>query len=148
MERIRHAFQKARLRNKRKGSDTMEMVVHTAFYMVLILMIFLILIYMVEYCLVNFATNACARDIETTGVIPANLETKFKDILGTTEFLPRTERHISVSPRKTRYQLKDTFSVTGEAVYRIHIIKPGLFEGFYVSLPIRVRVTGMSEVYF
>ena len=137
----------------RTGSDAVEMVSTTAMLMIMILIILMILIYVLEFNMVNFATKKCARTIETSGTVNMTTITNmYKEALGSTQYLPVTERKISVEAdyidSYRHIQLKDTFDVYGEAVYRVHVIRPGLYSGFHLDLPIKTHVVGMSEVYF
>lgn len=139
---------------RRRGSEAVEMIATTAMLLTLILVLLTIMAYLIEYNQVNFATKQCARSIEITGTVPSQseLDMMFRNLLGDTEFLPREARNIEIEyigiNGGNKVQLKDTFTLTGEAIYRIHLINPGYYNGFKIDMPIHVHVVGMSEVYF
>ena len=153
MQTLKAKIKKSMCR-RRSGSETIEMVANTALMIIFIAVLLLVLTYVVECAVVNFATNRCCRTVETSGrVNEAELQQLFTKSLGTTEFLPKEKRKLTINYNAGRIgggriQLKDSFEVIGDAVYRVHLIKPGYAEGFYIDMPIRVTVHGMSEVYF
>lgn len=135
-----------------RGSEATEMVYTTAQMMIFVMCALMILVYIVEANAVHFATRRVTRNIETSGVVQMEaMRNLYISTLGDTEFLPKSERKLTVNARYksgNKIQLKNTFEVIGDAVYRVHLIKPGVYEGFKLDLPIRVTITGMSEVYW
>ena len=142
----------------KNGSDATEMVVTTAMLAVFIMLCLMILIYILEANMVHFATLKVTRNIETLGYYTdAGAQDMYVKALGETEYLPKAKRVIKIrtnplfsfkSGSQTRIKLKGTFDVTGEAVYRVKVVHPGVFDGFNIDLPIKVNITGMSEKYW
>ena len=152
---FRRLCQKARkLYKTNSGSEAVEMVYTTAMMLFLIMVGLTLLIYLVEFCIVNYATKAVVRNIETTGTVNYPfMESTFRRATGSSRYLvnKRIEIVSATYVDDPRYdfhiELGNTFKVRGTASYRVRIAAPGFFAGFNIDMPIVANVTGISEVH-
>jgi hypothetical protein len=130
------------------GSEAIEMVSTVAMACALILVGIMILSYLIACNNVSYATKRVVRQIEVTGIASqTEMNTIFNGYLGTSDQIVNRNVVATQGISSGKVNLKGTFKVMGSCDYIIPIVNPGSFDGYTITLPIVVSVSGMSEVY-
>ena len=134
------------------GSESVEMIATTSIIVVFILVAFMFFTYVFEVELCASATRRVVRDVEVAGVINADkINTNYKKYLHGDRVLydkKATVTRATLIDGTNHIQLKDTFAIEGSCKYRLRLINPGSYEGFYIDIPINTEQRGMSEVFW
>lgn len=146
---IRHA-----IRN-RDGSEAVEMVYSTAMLCGLLLSALLILTYAIQTNRVSYAGKRIARYIEVSGQAnQSDLELLLQELLPNADAINAQVRVEGdwLDPARRRIQLRDNFTVTVTAAYKVALVNPGNLERdntqVTIPVPIAVKVKGQSEIYW
>jgi len=132
---------------RRDGSAAVEFIMTTAVLILIFAMLVSALVYITQYYHAAFITRRLVRSIEIAGEYdPAKVSQMVTELGGTCFNSPRVTVTANYwSGRKI--QLRSCFTVTLKASYRIVILRFGQADR-YLSLPITVKLQGMSEVYW
>lgn len=134
------------LRQKR-GDEAVSFLLTTAMLVLIFAVLVSAMVYIMQYYNASYICRRVVRSIEITGVYD---ETETKNIVAQMKNSDMEDIGVQVdavyySGRKI--QLRQTFNVTLTSSYRITILELGE-NPITVDLPIRVKVVGMSEVYW
>lgn len=132
---------------QKKGDEAVSFLMTTAMLVLIFAVLVSALIYIMQYYNASFICRRVVRSIEISGLYD---ETEAKNIVSTMAGSGMTNTDIQVDAvyfRGNKIQLRQTFSVTLTASYKISIFTLGN-NSTEVSLPITVKVAGMSEVYW
>ena len=140
----------ARLRKllrRKDGDSAVEFIMTSAVLILVFAMLVSALVYVTQYYNASFIARKVVRNIEVSGQYNSAEVNNLVDDLGGDAL---TNLRISVSASYfsgRKIQLRDSFTVTLTANYRIAILRFGS-SPLYLNLPIKVRLAGMSEVYW
>jgi len=134
------------LRQKR-GDEAVSFLMTTAMLVLIFAVLVSAMVYIMQYYNASYICRRVVRNIEITGIYD---ETETKNIVDQMKNSDLEDIGVQVdavyySGRKI--QLRQAFNVTLTSSYRITILELGE-NPISVDLPIRVKVAGMSEVYW
>ncbi len=103
------------------------------------------------YLNLNYAARRVVREIEISGQVTSDTYSLYSDMKANTNIPDTATMSVNASyfnAAQKKIQLRDTFTVTCTANYRINVFTPkgGTPVGF--DIPLRVRLTGMSEKFW
>lgn len=135
------------LLRQKKGDEAVSFLMTTAMLVLVFVVLVSAMIYIMQYYITSYACRRIVRSIEITGVYD---ETETRTLLRAMTGAGMENANVQVdavyySGRKI--QLRQTFSVTLTDSYRITILQLGE-SPIEVELPIKVKVAGMSEVFW
>lgn len=135
------------LLRQKKGDEAVSFLLTTAMLVLIFVTLISAMIYIMQYYDTSYLCRRVVRSIEITGVYD---ETETRNIIDQMKNSDLEDIDVQVdaayfSGRKI--QLRQTFSVTLTASYRITILELGK-NPIVMNLPIRVKVAGMSEVFW
>lgn len=135
------------LLRQKKGDEAVSFLLTTAMLVLIFVTLISAMIYIMQYYDASYLCRRVVRSIEITGVYD---ETETRDIINQMKNSDMEDIDVQVdaayfSGRKI--QLRQTFSVTLTASYKITILELGE-NPIVMNLPIRVKVAGMSEVFW
>lgn len=135
------------LLRQKEGDEAVSFLLTTAMLVLIFVTLISAMIYIMQYYNASYLCRRVVRSIEITGVYD---ETETRDIIDQMKNSDLEDIDVQVdaayfSGRKI--QLRQTFSVTLTASYKITILELGA-NPIVMNLPIRVKVAGMSEVYW
>ncbi len=135
------------LLREKKGDGAVSFLMTTAMLVLIFAVLVSAMIYIMQYYNASYMCRRVVRSIEITGVYD---EAETRNIVAQMESADLKNVNVQVdavyySGRKI--QLRQTFSVTLTGSYRITILTLG-GNPVALDLPIRVKVAGMSEVYW
>ena len=134
------------LRQKR-GDEAVSFLLTTAMLVLIFAVLVSAMVYIMQYYNASYICRRVVRNIEITGVYD---ETETRDIIDRMKNSDLEDLDVQVDATYfsgKKIQLRQTFSVTLTASYRITILELGE-NPIVMNLPIRVKVAGMSEVYW
>jgi len=135
------------LLREKKGDEAVSFLMTTAMLVLIFAVLVSAMIYIMQYYNASYMCRRVVRSIEISGLYD---ETEAADMVAGMSNSDMEDINVQVdavyySGRKI--QLRQTFSVTLTGSYRITILTLGE-SPITVDLPIRVKVAGMSEVYW
>ena len=134
------------LRSK-KGSSAVEFIMTAAMLILTFAVLISALIYVTQYYNASYICRRVVRTIEVTGEYDERTVSTLANELGgraMDNLVIRVEAHYV---RNHKIQLRDEFKVTLRANYTIRILQFGR-RAVEVRLPITIRLSGRSEVYW
>ena len=134
------------LRDK-KGDEAVSFLLTTAMLIFIFAALVSALIYIMQYYNASYICRRVARGIEITGQYD---EEEIANILGEIANPGLEDMDIEVDAvyfAENKIQLRQSFDVMLSANYKITLLQIGS-EPIELALPIKVKVVGMSEVYF
>ncbi|SMC62842.1 DUF4320 family protein [Papillibacter cinnamivorans] len=134
------------LRSK-KGDSAVEFIMTAAMLVLVFAMLISAMIYVTQYYSASYICRRVVRTIETTGEYDEATVLALADDLGGDALEDLNIQVDATYCSGTRIQLRDEFRVTLTAEYRITIMQFGR-QPIYVDLPIQIRLSGRSEVYW
>ncbi len=135
------------LLRQKKGDEAVSFLLTTAMLVLIFVTLISAMIYIMQYYDASYLCRRVVRSIEITGVYD---ETETRDIIDRMKNSDLEDIDVQVDAAYfsgKKIQLRQTFSVTLTASYRITILELGE-NPIVMNLPIRVKVAGMSEVYW
>jgi hypothetical protein len=135
------------LLRRKNGDSAVEFIMTSAVLILVFAMLVSALVYVIQYYNASFICRKVVRSIEVSGQYNAAEVNNLVDDLGGDAL---TNLRVSVSASYfsgRKIQLRNSFTVTLTATYRIAILRFGS-SPLYLNLPIKVRLAGMSEVYW
>ena len=136
-----------RLLREKKGDEAVSFLMTTAMLVLIFAVLVSAMIYIMEYYNASYLCRRVVRSIEITGLYD---ETETMDLVSSLSGSDMDDIDVQVDAvyfSGNKIQLRQTFSVTLTSSYKITILQLGE-SPFTVDLPIRVRVSGMSEVFW
>jgi hypothetical protein len=135
------------LLRQKKGDEAVSFLMTTAMLVLIFAVLVSALIYIMQYYNASYMCRRVVRSIEITGVYD---ETETRDLVNSMASSGLEDIDVQVdavyfSGRKI--QLRQSFSVTLTASYKITILELGE-NPIVLTLPITVKVAGMSEVFW
>ena len=135
------------LLREKKGDEAVSFLMTTAMLVLIFAVLVSAMIYIMQYYNASYMCRRVVRSIEITGVYD---EAETRSLISSLAGSDMEDIQIQVdavyySGRKI--QLRQTFSVTLTGSYRITILTLG-GNPVALDLPIKVKVAGMSEVYW
>lgn len=135
------------LLREKKGDEAVSFLMTTAMLVLIFAVLVSAMIYIMQYYNASYMCRRVVRSIETTGVYD---EAETRSLISSLSGSDMEDIQVQVdavyySGRKI--QLRQTFSVTLTGSYRITILTLG-GNPVALDLPIKVKVAGMSEVYW
>ena len=134
------------LRQKR-GDEAVSFLLTTAMLVLIFAVLVSAMVYIMQYYNASYICRRVVRNIEITGVYD---ETETKNIVDQMKNSDLEDIGVQVDAvyySGKKIQLRQTFNVTLTSSYKITILELGE-NPISVDLPIRVKVAGMSEVYW
>ena len=135
------------LLRQKKGDEAVSFLLTTAMLVLIFVTLISAMIYIMQYYDASYMCRRVVRSIEITGVYD---ETETRDIIDRMKNSDLEDLDVQVDATYfsgKKIQLRQTFSVTLTASYKITILELGE-NPIVMNLPIRVKVAGMSEVYW
>ncbi|MBE6905122.1 MAG: DUF4320 family protein [Ruminococcaceae bacterium] len=135
------------LLRQKKGDEAVSFLLTTAMLVLIFVTLISAMIYIMQYYDASYLCRRVVRSIEITGVYD---ETKTSDIINQMKNSDMEDIDVQVDAAYfsgKKIQLRQTFSVTLTASYRITILELGE-NPIVMNLPIHVKVAGMSEVFW
>jgi hypothetical protein len=125
------------------------MIVKTLIVVVFLLTVIGFYNIFIRYQNVNYAAKRVARAIEIEGQVNGSVTSLFNR-LNSELGINASFRVINTSyfDASRKIQLRDTFTVEVTASYGFQILNPTFAPPVVINIPIRVAITGMSEVYW
>lgn len=133
------------LLRQKKGDEAVSFLLTTAMLVLIFVTLISAMIYIMQYYDASYLCRRVVRSIEITGVYD---ETETRDIIDRMKNSDLEDIDVQVDAAYfsgKKIQLRQTFSVTLTASYKITILELGE-NPIVMNLPIRVKVAGMSEV--
>ena len=131
----------------KKGDEAVSFLLTTAMLVFIFATLVSALIYIMQYYNASYICRRVVRSIEIAGQYD---ETETTNIVKDISNPGLEDIDIQVDAEffsERKIQLRQTFSVTLSASYKITILQLGN-DPLELSLPIRVKVVGMSETYY
>lgn len=135
------------LLRQKKGDEAVSFLLTTAMLVLIFVTLISAMIYIMQYYDASYLCRRVVRSIEITGVYD---ETETRDIINQMKNSELEDIDVQVDAAYfsgKKIQLRQTFSVTLTASYKITILELGE-NPIVMNLPIRVKVAGMSEVFW
>lgn len=136
-----------RLLRQKKGDEAVQFLLTTALLVFIFATLVSALIYIMQYYNASYVCRRVVRSIEIAGQYDeAETMSIVSELTGTAMEDPDVQveaEYLSGS----KIQLRETFSVTFVSSYKITILELGE-NPLVITLPIRVKVAGMSEVFW
>jgi hypothetical protein len=135
------------LLRQRRGDEAVSFLLTTAMLVLIFATLVSVMIYIMQYYNASFICRRVVRSIEVAGKYD---EAETKSILNNTANADLENVDVRVEAvyfGGNKIQLRQTFNVTLTASYKITILELGK-NPIEVDLPIKVKVAGMSEVYW
>jgi len=136
-----------RLLQDKKGGEAVSFLLTTAMLVFIFATLVSALIYILQYYNASFICRRVVRSIEITGRYDEAETLNIVNDISNPGLEDMTIQVDAAYFSGRKIQLRQTFRVTLSACYRIPILKLGN-EPLELPLPIRVKVVGMSEVYW
>lgn len=132
---------------QKKGDGAVSFILTTAMLVLLFATLLSTMIYVMNYYNTGYACRRIVRGIETTGAYDAAYANQIIDQLDSPDL---EDLDVSVNASYfsgSKIQLRNPFTVTVTGNYIIKILQLGETP-IIVTLPIEVKMSGMSEVYW
>ena len=137
----------SRLLRRKDGDSAVEFIMTSAILILVFALLVSALVYVMQYYNASFICRKVVRGIEVSGEYNAAEVSSLVDDLGG-DALSDLDINVNASYFSGRkIQLRDSFSVELTATYKISIFRFG-DTPLYLNLPIRIKLAGMSEVYW
>lgn len=135
----------------KKASAYYELILKTLVFITLIATAISFFGVFTTYLNLNYAARRVVREIEISGQVSAATYSLYNDMKANTNIPASATMNVSASyfnAAQKKIQIRNTFTVTCSTSYRINVFTPkgGTPVGF--DIPLRVRLTGMSEKFW
>ncbi len=145
--RLLSAFPNAR----KKGSAYYELILKTLVFITLIATAVSFFSIFTVYLNLNYTCRRVVREIEISGQVTSSTNTLFNQLKSNTNIGAGANMSVSASyfnAAQKKIQLRNTFDVTCSTSYRFDVFTPlgGTPIGF--TIPMQVKMTGMSEKFW
>lgn len=135
----------------KKASAYYELILKTLVFITLIATAISFFGVFTTYLNLNYAARRVVREIEISGQVSSATYSLYDDMKSNTNIPNSATMSVSATyfnAAQKKIQLRDTFTVTCNASYRINVFTPkgGTPVGF--DIPLKVKLTGMSEKFW
>ena len=135
----------------KRASAYYELIIKTLVFITLIATAISFFGVFTTYLNLNYAARRVVREIEISGRVSAETYSLYEDLKERTNIPDTASMSVNAayfSASDKKIQLRNTFTVTCSTSYRINVFTPqgGAPIGF--DIPLRVRLTGMSEKFW
>lgn len=135
------------LLRQKKGDEAVSFLLTTAMLVFVFVTLISAMIYIMHYYDASYICRRVVRSIEITGVYDETETRGIVDDMAGSGFEDIDVQVDAAYFSGRKIQLRQTFNVTLTTSYKITILELGE-NPITVDLPIRVKVAGMSEVYW
>jgi len=135
------------LLRQKKGDEAVSFLMTTAMLVLIFAVLVSALIYIMQYYNASYMCRRVVRSIEITGVYDEAETRKLMDSMASSGLEDIDVQVDAVYFSGRKIQLRQSFSVTLTASYKITILELGE-NPIVLTLPITVKVAGMSEVFW
>lgn len=135
------------LLRQKKGDEAVSFLMTTAMLVLIFAVLVSALIYIMQYYNASYMCRRVVRSIEITGVYDEAETRNLMDSMASSGLEDIDVQVDAVYFSGRKIQLRQTFSVTLTASYKITILELGE-NPIVLTLPITVKVAGMSEVFW
>jgi len=135
------------LLREKKGDEAVAFLMTTAMLVLIFAVLVSAIIYIMHYYNASYVCRRVVRSIEISGLYD---ETETRSLISSLSNSDMEDINVQVDAvyySGNKIQLRQTFNVTLRGSYRITILTLG-GNPIALDLPIIVKVTGMSEVYW
>lgn len=135
----------------KKASAYYELILKTLVFITLIATAISFFGVFTTYLNLNYAARRVVREIEISGRVSSSTYSLYDNMKSNTNIPDSATMSVNATyfnAAQKKIQLRDTFTVTCSTSYRINVFTPkgGTPVGF--DIPLRVRLTGMSEKFW
>ncbi|MBE5040742.1 DUF4320 family protein [Ructibacterium gallinarum] len=139
------------MKKRKAASAYYELIIKTLVFITLIATAISFFGLFTTYLNLNYAARRVVREIEISGQVSAATYSLYEDMKANTNIPDSATMSVNAAyynAAQKKIQLRDTFAVTCSANYRINVFTPqgGTPVGF--DIPLKVRLTGMSEKFW
>ncbi len=136
---------------KKTASAYYELIIKTLVFITLIATAISFFGIFTTYLNLNYSARRVVREIEISGRVSEDTYALYEELKSNTNIPDTSTMSVNATyfnAADKKIQLRDTFTVTCETYYRINVFTPkgGAPVGF--DIPLRVRLSGMSEKYW
>ena len=135
------------LLRQKKGDEAVSFLLTTAMLVLIFATLVSGMIYIMQYYNASYMCRRVVRSIEISGQYDEAETLNIVDQIKSSDLEDIGVQVDAVYYSGKKIQLRQTFSVTFTASYRITILELGE-NPIVLNLPIKVKVAGMSEVYW
>jgi len=135
------------LLRQKKGDEAVSFLMTTAMLVLIFAVLISALIYIMQYYNASYLCRRVVRSIEITGVYDETATNNLVDSMAGSSLEGVDVQVDAVYFSGNKIQLRSAFNVTLTSSYRITILEFGE-NPIVMNLPIKVKVAGMSEVYW
>lgn len=135
------------LLRQKKGDEAVSFLLTTAMLVFIFATLISAMVYIMQYYDASYLCRRIVRNIEITGVYDETETRNIVDRLSGSELEDIEVQVDAVYLSGRKIQLRQTFSVTLSTSYGITILELG-GTPIVIDLPIKVKVSGMSEVFW
>lgn len=133
----------------KKGSESVEMLVSSFWILAIFIVCISLLMYIGQAYTLNYACRRVVRSIEVTGIVDSTTYDLEQELTDSDLVVTMSVDADYFDASAGEIQLRDTFSVTLTTNYKIVIAMPLTGNTpITVNIPIKSKVTGMSEIYW
>ncbi len=136
---------------KKRGSAYYELILKTLVFITLIATAISFFGVFTTYLNLNYAARRVVREIEISGKVSSATYSLYEDMKTNTNIPDSATMNVSASyfsAGDKKIQLRDTFTVTCSTSYRINVFTPTGGNPVGFNIPLKVRLTGMSEKFW
>lgn len=136
---------------KKKCSAYYELIIKTLVFITLIATAISFFGIFTTYINLNYTCRRVVRQIEITGQVTSETTTLFNNLKAGSNIEANATMSVAASyfnAAQKKIQLRNTFTVTCSASYRINIFTPMNADPVGFDIPLKVRLTGMSEKFW
>lgn len=139
------------LKDRKKGSAYYELIIKTLVFITLIATAISFFSIFTVYLNLNYACRRVVREIEIAGQVSLDTTALFNQLKDNTNIGDGATMTVNASyfnAADRKIQLRNTFDVTCSTSYRFDVFTPLGFEPVGFTIPMTVRLTGMSEKFW
>ena len=139
------------LKVKKKGSAYYELIIKTLVFITLIATAVSFFSIFTVYLNLNYTCRRVVREIEISGQVTSNTNALFATLKNNTNIGAGANMSVSASyfnAAQKKIQLRNTFDVTCTTSYRFDVFTPLGRDPIGFTIPMKVRMTGMSEKFW
>ena len=134
------------LKVKKKGSAYYELIIKTLVFITLIATAVSFFSIFTVYLNLNYTCRRVVREIEISGQVTSNTNALFNQLKNGTNI--GAGANMSFNAAQKKIQLRNTFDVTCTTSYRFDVFTPLGRDPIGFTIPMKVRMTGMSEKFW
>ena len=135
----------------KRASAYYELIIKTLVFITLIATAISFFGVFATYLNLNYAARRVVREIEISGKVSAETYSLYENLKERTNIPDTASMSVNAayfSAADKKIQLRNTFTVTCSTSYRINVFTPQGGSPIGFDIPLRVRLTGMSEKFW